>query len=237
VGTGRLHNPRFIKGRKGLDPTGHFSGHSLLSRAFLFGALNAIVLFVFEFMLDRLFKKRNLWEKGAWLFLELLIGGTAIFLLFNFFWDWDEWSFKAYFLLLREYTSVMIIPVLIRTVLFYTQASPKQIQPTLLKFSSSNGKDQISIAPSDFLYLKSAGNYIEIHFLTEEGKKVKLIRNSLRVFEETYPENPHLKKCHRSYMVNPRQVKKVYRIKGKVEIDLGVEKLPLSPRYQEDFPF
>jgi len=81
-------------------------------------------------------------------------------------------------------------------------------QSLLFTILADNGKDKFQIFTSDFLYLTSADNYVEIvHF--ENGEVCKeLIRASLsRVESENKLE--FVVRCHRSYLVNLHKVSKV----------------------------
>lgn len=213
-----------------------YSGHGFLYRTVVFGLANSCIYYLFEFHIIRFYNIDSLQQKVIFALSELMIGGTATFLLFNYFWNWTEWGFYPYALLLAEYTSVMIVPLVIKEFLQLNNRKLNQGK-IFLKFASDNGKDEIKVIPDDLLYLKSSGNYIEVQVLTNKGVQTKLIRNTLRKFEKTYQGHPHLIRCHRSYLINPAQIKKVYRKKGKLELELIGAKIPLSRQYEQNFNF
>lgn len=220
----------------GIEQDISLSGHNLLERSLLFGMINGVTIGVLESIFNRSILIRTPGQYAFWTSLELLVGATSIFLLYNYFWLWQEWYWESYFLLILEYFSVMIVPVLVKT-FFILFLSRKSTKSSLLAFKSENGKDKIYLKPSQFLFLKSVGNYIEVYSLGDKGPENHLVRNTLKYFEEEYSGNPFLVRCHRSYLVNPDQIKKVFTIKGKSELDMGVESIPLSDLYKDNFKF
>ena len=74
-----------------------------------------------------------------------------------------------------------------------------------IDFYSENDKLEISIQPQDFLYLKSDGNYLELHYLENQSPQMILLRNTLKKVENSLQEK-HYFRCHRSYLVNLNHV-------------------------------
>lgn len=69
-------------------------------------------------------------------------------------------------------------------------------------FDSEYKKDSIRLKIDDVILLKSAGNYVEIFYLSNNVLKKHLIRSSLKRIEEKLIEEKSMFKCHRSYIVN-----------------------------------
>lgn len=92
------------------------------------------------------------------------------------------------------------------------------------------------ILADDILYLTSEDNYIEIFYVSESSIKSEILRNTLKNIEEQLPENSDLHRCHRSYMVNFRQITKLHRKNRKLLLTLkgGVE-IPVSDKYTHKF--
>ncbi|MEO1437845.1 MAG: hypothetical protein AAFV80_20055, partial [Bacteroidota bacterium] len=90
------------------------SGHGLFFRAVCYGLLTSAVFATMELG----FKTRFLGDspsigwRSLWIALELFILHQFIFLLFNLFWQWGEWYWSGYFLLLSELIFVLL-PVLL----------------------------------------------------------------------------------------------------------------------------
>lgn len=130
---------------------------------------------------------------------------------------------------------VMIIPFAIVLLISHFRARDISDDPTYLKFQSQNGKDELSIVYSNFLFLKSTGNYVEVHYRSAHGQKTHLIRNSLKAIEEQFDNYPYLTRCHRSYLVNPTNVDRKVKSKGKIELYLGESQVPVTPSYESSF--
>ena len=86
------------------------------------------------------------------------------------------------------------------------------------------------------LYITSEDNYVEIFYFSESGIKSEVLRNTLKNVEGELPENSDLRRCHRSYMVNFRQISKLHRKNRKLVLTLkgGVE-IPVSEKYRHKF--
>jgi DNA-binding LytR/AlgR family response regulator len=78
-----------------------------------------------------------------------------------------------------------------------------------LTLTAENEKDHLTISPDDFLYIESADNYaIIVH---REGARLRksMLRGSMKRFEEQLCNLPEVARCHRSYLVNLRQVEHI----------------------------
>jgi len=71
-----------------------------------------------------------------------------------------------------------------------------------IEFNSMNGDGNFSLLLSKILFVKSADNYVEIHYLEGAQHKMKLMRNTLRNIETEFKGNPQFIRCHRSCIVN-----------------------------------
>ncbi len=82
----------------------------------------------------------------------------------------------------------------------------------------------------ELLFIRSAGNYLEVHHL--EGGRVarKVVRGSLKMVEARLAEWPRLMRCHKSYVVNlDRLVKVGGNAQGyHLRLDHGEELVPVS---------
>ena len=79
-----------------------------------------------------------------------------------------------------------------------------------ISISSNNLKEQdLVISTKDFLFAKSENNYIEVYFTNESKLEKKLIRTSMKKVEESLNDTEMFMRCHRSYLVNKAQIKKV----------------------------
>lgn len=214
-----------------------YSGASLGMRAMAFALLTSFVFAIHEFYIGDFLDLTTWKRKILWRFWEVFAGAHATFLLFNYFWNGTEWFWESYFLLIGEYYLVMSFPI---AFVWIWSQQKKPIHDTLdqnlLVFRSENGKEQIKLKTASFLYLKSEDNYIKIVSKTSGKLRSVLLRTSLKNIENTYSNHPNLKRCHRSYIVNPKQINQVFIQSRQIKIDIGEEELiPVSKTYQEQF--
>ncbi len=97
---------------------------------------------------------------------------------------------------------------------------------------AENEKDSVRLSTQDLLYIESADNYSEVVFWNNEHRVKKLLRSSLSRIEEQI-QAPDIVRCHRSYIVNLRQVESItgnaqgYKLHLKNEVTL----IPVARRY------
>ncbi|MGB0524199.1 MAG: LytR/AlgR family response regulator transcription factor [Flammeovirgaceae bacterium] len=213
-----------------------FTGHSLFTRALLFGMCTSLSFGIHEFLfapklLLNTFRRR-LW----WSIWEVFIGAAITFVLFNYFWEWTEWDWAGYRLLLIEYTLVMMFPISISLLLMPKKGQAQQVAEPMLLFQSENKKQQLRLKPDSFLYIKSEDNYINIFYLSNGLVKSALMRQTMKKIETEFTQHENLMRCHRSYLVNPEKVNQVHRTTRHVQLDIGYDiRLPVSKKYQEQF--
>ncbi len=112
---------------------------------------------------------------------------------------------------------------------------PTEESPWLV-LMAENEKDRLELNPEDLLYIESADNYSNIVYLRDGLLSRQLIRGSLKRLE-TQITVPYIIRCHRSYIVNIRQVHEVsgnaqgYKIGFKTA---GVSAVPVSRNYGKE---
>lgn len=108
--------------------------------------------------------------------------------------------------------------------------------PLLLNLIAENEKDRLELLPEDLLYIESADNYSNVVYLKNGSPSRQLIRSSLKRLE-TQIAFPYIIRCHRSYMVNIRQIEEVsgnaqgYKLSFKTP---GIDPVPVSRNYGPD---
>lgn len=129
----------------------------------------------------------------------------------------------------------MVIPLIAYQL--YDQKFDLQIDntPPEMAFSSENGKDEIKLRPEHLLFIKSDKNYLEIFYRQEESTKSHLVRNRMKRVEDSYADSPYLKRCHRSYLVNPTTIDKIIQQKGKYQVHIGEHIIPVSESFADTF--
>ncbi|MDN3689208.1 LytR/AlgR family response regulator transcription factor [Cyclobacterium jeungdonense] len=170
----------------------------------------------------------------AWYTGLVILGSQLIFLLFNFFWNWQEWNLEAYGLIMKEFPLMMILPLSFYLAL-KAISKPKTTEGDYLLFQSENGKDQLKVRLQDFMYANTSENYITIFYISNNSGKHHLIRKPLKVLEQELMAHPEIQRSHRSYLVNTRNIQAVKQLKGKVQIEINGANVPVSKQFQKHF--
>ncbi|NOY37250.1 MAG: LytTR family transcriptional regulator [Chlorobi bacterium] len=84
-----------------------------------------------------------------------------------------------------------------------------QLSRKIVHFKSDYVKDNISLDVNDLLYIRSANNYIEIFWKEKDSFRSQMVRCTLKYAEDLLNDYSFIFKCHRAYIVNLNQVKKV----------------------------
>ncbi|MGI9530531.1 LytTR family transcriptional regulator DNA-binding domain-containing protein [Lutimonas sp.] len=216
--------------QKGLS----YSGHTHLFRSVSFGILTGVYLMFFESILKPKLNINKIKQLILWYLFLIFLGVNLIFLLFNYFWNWQEWNVEAYVLILKEFPLIMLLPLTFYLIL---KKIPKQkeVQDALLVFQSSNGKDQLQIPLQDFLFANSSENYITIYYTRYDASRQHLIRKPLKVLEQELKNHTSIMRSHRSFLVNKINIQSVQQVKGKVFIEMQQKNIPVSKAYQDKF--
>ncbi|MCK3683519.1 LytTR family transcriptional regulator DNA-binding domain-containing protein [Maribellus sp. YY47] len=90
----------------------------------------------------------------------------------------------------------------------------------MIDFESENKTEFFQIPSSQVLLIKSANNYIEVLYQDAGKINKKLIRNTLKNTEEQLANYEDMIRCHRSYIVNRKQVQKLTRGNYGLELSL-----------------
>ena len=85
----------------------------------------------------------------------------------------------------------------------------KQQKEKLIHFESDYKKDKLSIPPNSLIVIKSADNYVEIYYKSEDVVKKQMIRYSLKKATETVNEFEFILRCHRTFIVNINHIKEI----------------------------
>lgn len=225
----------YFFGAYGIQKGWSYSGHSHLFRSICFGLLTFSYLVVCEGWIKPKLNVSRLSSMIIWYLGLMLLGSQFIFLLFNFFWNWQEWSLTAYGLILKEFPLMMVLPFSFYVLLKKLADPQKGQQLSHINFQSENGKDQLRISPQCFLYARSAENYITVSYTSGGERKQHLIRKPLKVLEQELKSCPGVERSHRSYLVNSHNMQAVKQRKGKVLLEFKDVEIPVSKKYQHRF--
>ncbi len=102
-----------------------------------------------------------------------------------------------------------------------------------IELYSENRSEKIELHITDLMLIKSADNYIEVFYKEEEQIKKKLIRNSLKNIEEQLNKYNVFIRCHRTSLVNVKNIAKLIRNNGvhKIQMLEYNEEIPVSRQY------
>ncbi len=78
---------------------------------------------------------------------------------------------------------------------------------------SENGKEDVHLSLDALLFIRSSGNYMEVHHGIATVQK-RLVRGSLKRVEEALAEHPRVLRCHKSHIVN---LDRVVRVSGNAQ--------------------
>jgi len=107
--------------------------------------------------------------------------------------------------------------------------------PELLVFKSENEKESLQIPMDSLLYIEAADNYCKFVFKKENKLTNSMLRSSMKKIEDQITR-PELFRCHRTYIVQLRNVKRVngnsqgYRL----HFEGSTESVPVSRRLNEE---
>jgi DNA-binding LytR/AlgR family response regulator len=113
---------------------------------------------------------------------------------------------------------------------------PKEKNKIVLK--SDSDRETLEVGPEDILFIESEGNYVEVTFLKEKDETENfLLRSSLKGIVKQLKDYPFLFKCHRSYIVN---IKRIKRTNGnaqgyKLHLENLDKEIPVARSYLKRF--
>jgi len=120
---------------------------------------------------------------------------------------------------------------------FKIEGASKEDNSELLVLNGENDKVVLAIKYNQMLYIKSAGNYLEIFYLKGEKCNKELIRMSFKELNSII-KDPKVIRIHRSYMVNTAHINTVKKTKTGYILSIQFipeDKIPVSFGYKTTF--
>jgi DNA-binding LytR/AlgR family response regulator len=108
--------------------------------------------------------------------------------------------------------------------LYHVDKSDDQI----IKILDEKQNIKIAIEPEKLLYIKNADNYVEIFYSYNDGILKELVRTSLKRLEKEL-EQFRVVRCHRSYMVNLKNISFSKKTRQGLRLELKDKNTPLIP--------
>lgn len=200
-----------------------------------YGIVTCIVLIIDLIIIERLFpnffQERNwvIWKEFVWLLWVIFsIGlGNAIYTAVFFAHKAPTLDLIIVFQFLTLAVAVIPITILVISKQKYLskkhsvsaddmnkklskESTEAHIDHTV-KIFGDKLKDFIEIEMSDFLFIESSGNYIEVHYLENTKDVRKTLRNTIKNALLFFQDIPEVIQCHRAFIVN---IEKIMNAKG-----------------------
>lgn len=109
--------------------------------------------------------------------------------------------------------------------------APAPLPPSdQLQFEAENGKLMLQLRPMEVVFLKAAGNYVEVFYQQgPQGLQKTLLRNRLKALADVLPSDTFFH-CHKSYLVNGHHIQRVTGNARNFELSLrgSSERVPVS---------
>jgi len=178
----------------------------------------------------------------VWFICEIVILGFVMFIIYGDRQLQGD-ALAREFLQSLKYT-FLVIALPYAAVLYYLHSNKQkqklfQIDKSdngIIKILDENQNVRIAIEPEKLLYIKNADNYVEIFYSREEGIAKELVRTSLKRLEAELHDYQILR-CHRSYMVNIKNVSLSKKTKQGLNLELKISdapQIPVSKNYITD---
>ncbi|MEM8909420.1 MAG: LytTR family DNA-binding domain-containing protein [Bacteroidota bacterium] len=159
---------------------------------------------------------------GIW---DMLLVTFAIFIYINYQSDFAQFTYQALFRISSLAILFSVIPVMITTVFLDNwwlrqnlgKASDLQNKvdkavfkatDNRLRLQSENNHEFLNIDSNQLLFIESVDNYVSVYHLDQQQVKKQLLRSNLKKLESQI-DAPSIVRCHRSFMVNLKNIKKV----------------------------
>lgn len=102
----------------------------------------------------------------------------------------------------------------------HQQATSSLAGDRIIHFHNKGNRLVFSIECKSILYIEAADNYTNIHYLNEGHEDTYILHNSLKELELLLSDTPLLR-CHRGYMVNLDNVRRLQRDRAQLQLELN----------------
>lgn len=217
-------------------------------------ATGFVTLLLSRLLLYRRQKRRPLPLAGyaVWLLLEVAVFTLSLTLLAYLLNErTDIGFFRLMARILADVVGILLVPYIVTILLFMLDEKRMKIsalnamirqqaeasslgQASTVNFYDRGGKLVFSTKKANILFIESADNYTNIHYLDEGREACFILHNSMKNVDEAYSPMGMLR-CHRGYMVNIENVKLIRREKDGlvIELNFGGRTIPVSKTYTD----
>lgn len=122
----------------------------------------------------------------------------------------------------------------LRQLLGHQDVQPKQAADTTVNFFAKGGRLAFSTRMGNILYIESADNYVNIHYVNGEKEETFILFNSMKNIEKSF-SGTSLMRCHRGYMVNADNVRLMRKeaLGLVLELNHTAKTIPVSKSFAE----
>ncbi len=171
------------------------------------------------------------WPLEVWISsLVFLLAFLPIYIYYKSDIVEGEFTFTDFSLRIYLPSSLILLPVMIgvrRFILRKEIAVEEEDNPTeRITLRGKYQKDILRIRWADLICVKSAGNYVEVHYLQGDQVQKKLLRTSTQKIEVDFPA---LIRTHRSYLINPSHF---VAWKDRKQLLLTMVEVPVSENFR-----
>ncbi len=215
----------------------------------IFLGLSINLLLIPSFLSNtRLFKNWTVLKEIFWNIWIIFTIATGYFIYFQLF---EYFSFSFYILVKVLIISAIPISILIpynrnRLLRMHLQSALELNRylkekanpvPKIIHLRSDYEKDDLSVNVNDLLYIRSANNYIEVFWQGREGTHSRMVRCTLKNAEEASIDYPFIFRCHRAFIVNIYQIKRLEGNSQGYVLYVGDEEHSISVSRKYILPF
>ena len=141
-------------------------------------------------------------------------------------------SFK--FLFFTQVFAYVIMSLSLRVYDYHQKASePEEVTSQRMRFYDNQHNLKLVLMPSSIIYISAEENYVNIFYKENDRVRDYSLRSSMKALDELCQENG-LVRCHRSFYINPAQVKVLRKDKDGLmyaEMNADVRHIPVSKTY------
>lgn len=122
----------------------------------------------------------------------------------------------------------------LRKLLEMQSKNPKTPNDATINFFTKGNHLALSTKQSNVLYIESANNYVNIHYINDNKEDSMIVLNSMRNIEQSL-EGTSFLRCHRGYMVNVENVRLMRKESMGLVLELNHTQkvIPVSKSYAE----
>lgn len=204
----------------------------------LYGIIQGICYAIPLWYQFRVTESKRLWSllnECVFLLMTVLLGAIFNYLFYKnavVYGDEDAYVFMEYARYVYLPALAIILPFVISCRLIIGKLSQKIQLEDQITIKGKGSHDFIRLNFGELLFVRSADNYVEVHWIENKSLQKKLVRRTISEIQTSFPS---LLKTHRSYLVNPIHFKQFVSVEKKLFLDLGFEsRIPVSRNLQSE---